>query len=92
MEATQAQFGDEAILQGGPEPFDAALGLRRVRGDIADAELPEHLAELGGVLRALQFLLEAPVRVIADEDAEAIAVQAHRQAVRASARPRSRVR
>jgi hypothetical protein len=50
-----------------------------VRGDIADAELPEHLAEVGRVLRALEFFLEAPVRIIADEDAEAIAVEAHRQ-------------
>jgi len=80
-DAAQRELGDEAILQGVPEAFDAALGLGRVRGDIADAELPEHRAEVGGVLRALELFLEAPVGVIADEDAEAIAIEAHRQAV-----------
>jgi len=33
------------------------------------------------MLRALEFFLEAPVRVIADEDAEAIAIETYRQAV-----------
>jgi hypothetical protein len=34
--AAQAQFADEAILQGLPEALDAALGLRGVGGDEAD--------------------------------------------------------
>jgi hypothetical protein len=80
-EAVEAEFGDEAILQGLPEPLDAAFGLRGARGDVADAEVAEDLAELGGVLGALQLLLQAPVRVIADEDTEAIAVQRHGQAM-----------
>ena len=77
----EAQLGDEAILQGGPEPFDAALGLGRVGGDVADAEVPQDAAELGGMLRALQFFLEGPVGIVADEDAEAIAVEGQGQAV-----------
>ncbi len=91
VEAAQPELGDEAVLQGFPEAFDAALGLGRVCGDIADAELPEHLAEVGGVLRALELFLEAPVRVIADEDAQAIAVEVTGRPAR-SARRRRRVR
>ena len=81
VEAAEPELGDEAVLQGFPEAFDAALGLRGVRGNIPDAELPEHLAKVGRMLRALEFFLEAPVFVIADEDAEAVAIEAHRQAV-----------
>ena len=40
-DVAQAQFADEAILQGLPEAFDAALGLRGVGGDVADAEVVE---------------------------------------------------
>ena len=57
------------------------LACGRVGGDVADAEVPQDLAELGGMLRALQLFLEGPVGVIADEDAEAIAVEGHGQAV-----------
>jgi hypothetical protein len=51
-----------------------------VGGDVADAEVPQDLAELGGVLRALELFLERPVRVVADEDAEPVAVQGHGEA------------
>jgi len=88
-EAVPAQLGDEAILQGFPEALDAALGLGRVGADVADAEVAENLAELGRVLGALELFLEGPVRVIADEDAEAIAVEGDGQPV--ASRP-SRVR
>ena len=77
----EAELRDEAILQRGPEALDAALGLGRVRGDVADAEVPQDLAELGGVRRALELFLESPVRVVADEDAESVAVEGHGQAV-----------
>jgi len=76
-----SQLGDEAILQGFPEALDAALGLGRVGADVADAEVAENLAELGRVLGALELFLEGPVRVIADEDAEAIAVEGDGQPV-----------
>ena len=52
-----------------------------MRGDVADAEVPQDLAELGGVLGALELFLEAPVGVVADEDAEAIPVEGHGQPV-----------
>ena len=57
------------------------LACGRVGGDVADAEVPEDLAEVRGVLGALELFLEAPVGVIADEDAEAIAVEGHGQPV-----------
>ena len=80
-EPAEAELGDEAILEGVPESLDAALGLGRVGGDVADPEVPQDLAELGGMLPALQLFLETPVGVIADEDAEAIPVEGHGQAV-----------
>ena len=80
-DAVPAQLGDEAVLQGFPEALDAALGLGRVGADVADREVSQDLAELGGVLGALELLLHAPVGVVADEDAEAIAVEGHRQPV-----------
>ena len=70
-DAAQAEADDQAILQGAPQPFDAAFGLRRAGGDVADAEVVQQAAEVGRVLRALEFLFEAPVRIVADEDVEA---------------------
>jgi hypothetical protein len=75
VEAPQAQLGDEAILQGLPEAFDAALGLRGAGGDEPDAELAQDPPEVGGVLGAAEFFLEGPVRVVAHEDIEPIAVE-----------------
>ena len=77
----EAELRDEAILQGLPESLDPAFGLGGVRGDVADAEVPQDLAELGRMLGALELFLEAPVGIIADKDAEAIAVERHGQAV-----------
>ena len=80
-EAAQAELDDEAILQGAPEAFDAPLGLRGSSGPEADGEVSEDLAEVGRVLVALEFFRERPVRVVADEDAETIAVQGQRETV-----------
>jgi hypothetical protein len=82
----EGQFDHEAILQGAPQAFDAALGLGGVGRDVPDAELPEYLAEVGGMLGALELFLETPVAIIADEDAEAVAVGS--RASRSAPRPR----
>ena len=74
-EAAQPQLADEAVLQRLPEALDAALGLRRARGDEPDAELAQDAAEVRGVLGAAQLLLEGPVRIVADKDVEAIAIE-----------------
>lgn len=79
LDGAEAELGDEPILQGGPEALDAAFGLGGVGGDVADREVPQDGPEVRGVLRPLKLLLEAPVGVIADEDAEAIAVEGHWQ-------------
>ena len=55
-EVTQAQFAGEAVLQRAPQSFDAPFGLRRARGDEADAQGPEHPAEVRGLALALQLL------------------------------------
>ena len=57
------------------------FGLRGASGPEANGEVAENLAEVGGVLMALEFLLEGPVGIVADEDAEAIAVEGQREAV-----------
>jgi hypothetical protein len=43
---TQAQFADEPILQGGPQPLDAAFGLGRACADITDGERVQDAAEI----------------------------------------------
>src|SRR5262245_40691707 len=78
-DAPQAQFADEPILERAPQPFDPALALRTARLYIADAELLEHPAEMRGGLHAGQLLRQAPVLIAADEDANAIAIEGHRQ-------------
>src|SRR5260370_18774779 len=80
-DAAQPQFAREPILQGAPEALDAAFGLGRAGLEIADAEIGEHAAEVGGILVALQLLREAPVGVVADENIDPIAIDAQGQAV-----------
>src|SRR2546428_793902 len=75
------ELGDEPILQRGPQPLDAALGLGRAGGDVADAEVLQDAAEVGRPLRAGELFLERPVGVVADEEVEAVAVEGERQAV-----------
>ena len=77
----QAQLADQPILQRGPQPLDAALGLRRVGGDVADAEVLEHESEVRGVLRAGELFGKRPVRIVAHEEIKPIAVERQRQAV-----------
>ena len=48
--ADEAEFADQTVLAGAPDAFDAALGLRRVGGDLFDAELVESASELSGSL------------------------------------------
>src|SRR5882724_10817472 len=81
LERAQAEFTDEAVLQGPPEAFDAAFGLGRLRGDEPDAEIPQHAPEMGGVLLAAELFGERPVLIITAEEAEAIAVERHGDAV-----------
>ena len=74
-DATQAQLTNEAILQGLPEAFDAPFGRGRAGGDEGNAQTLEHLPEVCGVLGSAQLFLEGPVRVVAEEDIEAVAVE-----------------
>ena len=75
VDATEAQFADEAILQRLPQPLDAAFGLGRLRRDEADPEVGQDDPEVGGILLAAQLLLETPLRIVALEDAVAIPIQ-----------------
>ena len=54
----EAQFGQEAILKGAKEAFDAPLALGRRRWDPSDPEVAEDPTDLGGCRRALQLLRE----------------------------------
>jgi hypothetical protein len=78
----QTKFADETILASAPDALDAALGLGRVGGDLRDAELLEGASELSGRLFAGELFGERPVRVVALEDAVAIAIEAEGYAVR----------
>jgi hypothetical protein len=42
-----AEFAAQAVLEHTPETFDAAFGLRRLRGDEGDAELRARAPETG---------------------------------------------
>lgn len=78
-----AQFTDEAILQGAPEAFDPAFGLRGSGRDPADAQLLEGAADVGERARAAAQLLIERQRLAgrALEDAVAIAVDCDRAAL-----------
>jgi len=79
----QAEFAGEAILKHAPKAFDAAFGLRALRGDEGDAELSEGATELGGLALAGELFIERPVIVVAGEDAAAIAIEGDRHAAAA---------
>ena len=49
---SQSKLGDQAVLEGAPGALDAALGLRSVGEDEADAQLLQCPAELSGVTPA----------------------------------------
>ncbi len=78
----QAEFGDEPILQGAPQPFDAPLRLRRERVDASMPKGRERVADLRRVLRAAQLLGQRPVIVVALQRAVLVHVDAPRHAVR----------
>src|SRR5438876_536273 len=83
-DAAQPQLAGEPILQRGPQPLDAAFGLRRLRGDESDAQVLERPAEVRGILLAPQLFLQCPVVIVALKDIEPIAVQRGGHAVRAA--------
>src|SRR5580658_769104 len=81
--AGQPQFAGEAILKGAPEAFDAAFGLRRVGGNVGDAELLKRTAELSRLPFPRELFFDGPVIVVAQEYAVTIAVKAERDATAA---------
>ena len=74
----QTQLTGEAILEGAPEAFDAALGLGTLGGDVSNAELIQGAAELRGLAAARELLFHRPVLVVANEDAVAVAIETER--------------
>ena len=55
----EAEFDDQAILEGAKEPFYAAFALRRGRGDPTDPEFLEHPPDLGRGEVAFELLRQA---------------------------------
>src|SRR2546427_5998282 len=84
LDVAQPQLTGQAILQRGPQPFDAPFGLGRVGPDKADPEGPEHAAEVRRVLVPLKLFGERPVGIVAGEDIEAVAVELQGEAIRAT--------
>lgn len=56
--SSEAEFAGEAILKNTPETFDAAFGLRRLRGDESDAELRESAAKLSRLAQADELFVD----------------------------------
>src|SRR5258708_16376394 len=79
---SEAKFADQAVLTGAPGTLDAALSLRRVGGDLLDAEFIEGASELSGSLFSGKLFGKSPVRMVSLEDTVAIAVDGERDAVR----------
>src|SRR5450432_3943445 len=78
---SQAKFADQTVLISAPGGLDAALGLRRVGGDLLDAELVEGASQLSGGLFSGELFGQGPVRIVALEDGVAVAIEAERDAV-----------
>src|SRR5260370_4613506 len=76
--AGETEFADQAILAGAPGALDAALGLRRVGGNLLNAEFFESASQLGGRLFAGELFGEGPVSIVALADAVAGAVEGER--------------
>jgi hypothetical protein len=81
---SQAKFADQTVLAGAPGALDAALGLRRVGGNLLDAELVESASELSGRLFSGKLFGQRPVGIVALEDGVSIAVEAEPRVFSAS--------
>jgi len=79
----EAEFADEAILEGAKEAFDATFGLRGVGRDPADAEFVEGAAELGTVPVAAELLGQGERAALGLEEGMAISVDGGGDAVAA---------
>ncbi len=74
-DACEAEFGDQAVLEGAEAIFDATLRLGGGGGDPADAELLQHAPDLRGPRHAGQLLGERWGRaLVAVEDAMPVAI------------------
>lgn len=73
--SVEAQDADEAILERAPESLDSPLGLRASRGDVADAEGAQDLPSLGWFSLPGELLLEAPMGIVAYEDARPVSIE-----------------
>ena len=78
---SQSEFTDEAVLERAPETLDAAFGLRGVGGDLLDAEFFQGASDVGRKLMTGEFFGDGPVRIVALEQAVAIAIEAEGNAV-----------
>src|SRR5258708_17914782 len=65
---SEAKFADQAVLTGAPGTLDAALSLRRVGGDLLDAEFIEGAAGVSGGLFSGKLFGKRPGRIVAVED------------------------
>jgi hypothetical protein len=71
----EAEFTGEAVLEGAPQAFDAALGLRAVGRDVSDAQLSQCAAELSRFAASGELFFDRPVLVVADEDASSMSIR-----------------
>src|SRR5438270_11473277 len=66
--ASQSQLAREAILEGTPETFHTAFGLRRARPDQPNAELAKESTKLRWLKMIPELLFQAQPRLLGDEE------------------------
>lgn len=80
----EAEFEDQALLEGAEGPLDAAFGLRGVGPDVLDAELTQDTADLGEGLGKTEELFRYAYgtgRFGREEQGVAVGVDGERDAV-----------
>lgn len=81
---SKPEFGNESILKGAPEAFDAAAGLRGVGEEEPDTEFIKSPSDLRGFGFTLELFFEGQILFVRDEDGVAIGVGGDRETMGAS--------
>jgi hypothetical protein len=78
---SKTKFADQAVLTSTPGALDAALGLRRIRRDLLDAEFCKSVSELSGRLLSGELFGKGPVSIVALKDGVAVVVKTERDSM-----------
>lgn len=79
--ASKLHLRNEAILKGVKDPLNASLSLWRMCEDGVNSQVLEGESDLGGIAFAGQFLLKAPVVIVASMYTVAVLVDGERDTI-----------